>query len=67
MAKLRTSNHRLPTELGRHNDIHRKDHPSHLCQLADIGDEFHYFWVCNVFSNLRMKLLPKKMAQTECV
>ena len=59
LIKFRTSNHRLPIEVGRHNNIVRSERICPHCNTQDIGDEFHYFSVCPIFFSTRMKFFPK--------
>jgi len=59
MSKFRMCNHKLPVELGRHNNIDRKFRFCTKCNTRDIGDEFHYMFLCTFFSQEREKLLPK--------
>ena len=53
------SNHRLPIELGRYNEIVRKDRLCTLCQSNDIGDEYHYLFICPFVKSSRDKYIPK--------
>lgn len=53
MLKFRTSNHKLPIEVGRWNNIDISDRKCNLCQLNDTGDEFHYLLICPFFQNER--------------
>lgn len=53
MLKFRTANHKLPVEVGRWNNTELIDRKCNLCQLNDIGDEFHYLLVCRFFNNER--------------
>ena len=59
-VQFRTSNHRcLPLELGRYNTIDRKDQLCTLYQTNDIGDGYHYLFICPYF-NSRDKYIPKR-------
>ena len=40
--KIRTSNHKLPIETGRWDDIEISERKCPLCNTNDIGDEYHY-------------------------
>lgn len=53
MLKFRTSNHKLPVEVGRWNNTDISDRKCNLCQLNDTGDEFHYLLICPFFQNER--------------
>lgn len=57
IIKFRTSNHYLPVETGRWNNILFEDRLCTLCDKNDIGDEFHYLFVCKHFHNSRVKFL----------
>ena len=50
LCKFRTTNHKLPIEHGRWNtiisNIQRKNRKCNLCNLEEIGDEFHYISNC---------------------
>ena len=60
LLKFRTSNHMLPIEKGRHLDIDRNERKCELCDINDIGDEYHYVCCCTKFYNMRKKLIPNK-------
>ncbi|MEW8548382.1 MAG: reverse transcriptase family protein, partial [Candidatus Thiodiazotropha sp.] len=53
MFKFRSSNHKLPIEKGRWENIDHADRKCNLCQKNDIGDEFHYLLVCPFFKRER--------------
>ena len=55
MIRFRTSNHNLPVEKGRWENIILADRKCRLCQKNDIGDEFHYLLICPYFNNERKK------------
>jgi hypothetical protein len=46
-----TRNHRLPIEIGRWQNIPTQDCKCNICN--DIGDEFHYLFVCPELENDR--------------
>lgn len=46
LVKFRTSNHRLPIEVGRWNNLKRHERICNLCNNNQIGDEFHYLLEC---------------------
>jgi hypothetical protein len=46
-CKFRCDGHRLPVETGRWHNVSRADRLCHLCDFADIGDEFHYIMLCS--------------------
>lgn len=60
LAKFRTSNHMLPIEKGRHLGIERNDRKCNVCNMNDLGDEYHFICCCKHFVNVRKLFLPKK-------
>lgn len=56
LIRFCTRNHRLPVEQGRWHSIPLSDRKCHLCS-KDIGDEFHYLFTCEHFSNERQKYI----------
>ena len=55
LCKFRTKNHRLPVEFYSWEKF-KKPHCERLCNICnlnDIGDEYHYVMVCPVFNELR--------------
>jgi len=50
---FRCGGHRLPVETGRWHNVSRADRLCHLCDSADIGDEFHYIMSCNYLKQER--------------
>jgi hypothetical protein len=53
LCKFRTTNHKLPIEHGRWNNIPRENRKCNLCNLEEIGDEFHYILNCPYFKQYR--------------
>ena len=53
--KFRTSNHYVPIEIGRWKNILVEDRICPLCNKNDIGDEFHYLFICEVFTEYRKR------------
>ena len=51
--KIRTNNHKLPVETGRWEDIEISERKCSLCNLNDIGDEYHYLFRCPYFEEER--------------
>ena len=49
ILKFRTSNHKLPVEKGRWENIPLQDRKCNLCPQNDVGDEFHYLLTCPFF------------------
>ena len=61
IVKLRTANHRLPIEIYSW-DLLYKDRDKRLCticNLGDVGDEYHYVMLCPVFKEAREEFLTK--------
>ena len=50
---FRTVNHILPIEYGRWNNIQRENRVCSLCNLQDLGDEFHYLLKWSFMSDMR--------------
>ena len=61
--KFRTSNHKLPIECGRWQNIERNRRLCKLCQKHEIGDEFSYIMECPFFKRKR-QLLIKQVGHT---
>ena len=57
LLKFRLSNHLLPVETGRWENTPLEDRKCTLCSKHDIGDEFHYLFVCDHFISDRKKYL----------
>ena len=58
LFKIRTSNHKLPIETSRWDDIEISERKCPLCNTNDIGDEYHYLLRCPYFEaerNLHLK------------
>ena len=59
LTAFRTRNHRLPIETGRWRSIPRNDRKCQMCNLKDLGDEFHYVLKCPNFNEDRKKYIKK--------
>ena len=59
LCKFRTTNHKLPIEHGRWNNIPRENR-NNLCNLEEIGDEFHYILNCPYFKQYRDIYIKKR-------
>lgn len=57
LCKFRCSAHLLPIEKGRHLGIPRNERLCNHCK-NDIGDEFHFLFICPQFLNLRKECIP---------
>ena len=60
LSKYRMCNHKLPIEVGRHNNIDRKYRLCTKCDKKDLGDEYHYMFMCDCYEASRRKLIPKR-------
>eukprot|EP00916_Digyalum_oweni_P018122 GHVL01030444.1.p1 GENE.GHVL01030444.1~~GHVL01030444.1.p1 ORF type:complete len:236 (+),score=13.61 GHVL01030444.1:277-984(+) len=58
MMKFRTLNNNLPVQKERYLNIPRSERTCIKCVSQDIGDEFHYLFVCDFFKEERAELLP---------
>ena len=58
-----TTNNELPVNVQRYEDIERRDRVCPKCDLIDIGDEYHYLFICPYFLNERNELIPKKFTR----
>ena len=56
-CKFRTTNHKLPIEIGRWYSVNRNDRKCLLCNKNDLGDEFHYIFECPYFKITRKQCL----------
>ena len=61
LLKFRVSCHKLPIQKLRYENILRENRNCTLCNLNEIGDEFHYLFLCQfpLFKENRSKFLPK--------
>ena len=53
LCRFRCSNHHLPVVAGRYNNIEREQRKCALCNHDEIGDEFHYLFICEAFNKER--------------
>jgi len=58
LIKIRTTNHRLPTETGRWDGTPRYKRTCNLCNYDLLADEYHYLLKCQIFSNAKKIYLP---------
>ena len=60
LCKFRTTNHRLPVEFNSWEKFFkpRSDRICTICDLDDIGDEYHYVMICPAFKELREMYIP---------
>ena len=62
-CQFRATNHRLPIEHGRWNNVPRKHRYCTLCNLNQIGDKFHHFTKCPFFNQFRNTYISRNFYQ----
>jgi hypothetical protein len=67
MSKLSLCNHKPPIEVGRHNNIERNLRFCNLCNKKNLGDKYHYLFVCDHFKQIRRKFLPANCCKNPSV
>ena len=69
IARIRTSNHRLPIETGRYgqNRVPREERVCTKCDSGQVGDEYHFILVCSspILKALREKSIPPFIDSTQ--
>ena len=63
LRKFRTTNHKLPIETGRWNNIDRANRICTKCDNITIGDEYHYIMECKHFSNIRNRFIVTNLRE----
>ena len=61
VCKFRCVSNKLPIEAGRFFNIDRSERCCNLCNVNELGDEFHYLFKCSFFKGERAKFLPKRL------
>ena len=59
LCRFRTSNHKLPIEIGRWNNTNRNNRMCTHCTKNDLGDECHYILDSPFFEQDRNIYIPK--------
>ena len=59
MCKLKCANHKMPIVIGRYSNIPVDERICNICQLNEIGDEFHYLFKCSYFNEHRCKFVKR--------
>ena len=59
LAKFRTTNNALPINKLRYTNVPRIERLCSKCDLNEVGDEYHYLFICPHFLANRLRLLPK--------
>ena len=55
--RFRTSNHKLPIETGRYNNVPRENRLCTFCSSNKLCDEFNLILECSLLKNIRRKFL----------
>ena len=61
LCKFCCLSNNLPIETGRFFNIDRSERRCNLCNVNELGDEFHYLIKCTFFNNVRAKFLTRKI------
>ena len=61
LCKFRCLSNNLPIETGRFFNIDRSERYFNLCNVKELGDEFHYLFKCTFFNNVRAIFLPRNI------
>ena len=61
LVKFRTTNNKAPVNSLRFTRTIRADRICNKCNYADIGDEYHYLFVCPFFHTLRQQYIPQHL------
>ena len=65
MTQFRMCNHKLPIKIGRHK-IERNLRICTKC-FNDLGDEYHYMFICEHFNREKVKFIPKSCSRKQSV
>jgi hypothetical protein len=60
ITKLRLGNHQLPIEKGRWENRSREERKCTHCYQNELGDEYHYLFICPFFADTRKKYIKPK-------
>ena len=60
VCKFRTSNHKLPIEVGRYRSIPRAERYCTNCNLRTLGDEFHCLFICPALHSIRNRYIQER-------
>lgn len=58
LCRFRSGCNKLPIITGKFQSIDRENRICPFCN-SDVGDEFHYIFICKYFNSLRLKFLPQ--------
>ena len=59
LCKFKCVNNNMPVVTGRYSNTPYEDRLCTYCQSNDIGDEFHYLFICNKFSTERTRYINR--------
>ena len=59
LIRFRTTNHKLPVELGRWRNVPLNERTCTKCAFNCLGDEFHYLFECEYFKHDRHLLIKR--------
>ena len=59
ICKFKCANHKLPIVIGRYTGVALDNRICTLCNLSEIGDEFHYLFKCSFFNEDRFKYVKR--------
>ena len=57
LCKFKCANHKMPIVTGRYSGIPLDDRKCTLCDLNEVGDEFHYLFKCEKFNEQRIRYI----------
>ena len=57
LLRFRLLNHKLPIQKGRFLRIERNERKCNKCNCNELGDEYHYLFVCPIFDETRCKFV----------
>ena len=57
LTKFRCRNNKMPVEIGARDNVPREQRICNLCDTGDIGDEFHYLFICKHLISHRKKYI----------
>ena len=60
LCKFKCANHKLPIVTGRYAGLPVDERICTLCDIPDVGDEFHYLYKCTYFNELRIRCLKRR-------
>ena len=63
LAKFRCRSNYLPISKAKFYNVNENDIKCALCDINQIGDEFHYLFNCDFFENERKMYIPNKYSR----